>query len=83
MGEKRRNNINKIGEVNYNKQGEMMEIIEYYNFQNVVVLLKNTNTVVKVRYDSFKKGNVRDINYPSVGSWYNWRRKIYTWNKIL
>lgn len=55
MGEKRRNNINKIGEVNYNKQGEMMEIIEYYNFQNVVVLLKNTNTVVKVRYDSFKK----------------------------
>ena len=70
MEEKRRNNVkqkeDRVGEINYNKQGEMMEIVEYYNFTNVMVLLKDTNTIVKARYDCFKKGNIRDINYPSV-----------------
>lgn len=28
MGEKRRNNVNKIDKISYNKQGGMMEIIE-------------------------------------------------------
>ena len=59
MEEKRRNNVkqkeDRVGEINYNKQGEMMEIVEYYNFTNVMVLLKDTNTIVKARYDCFKK----------------------------
>jgi hypothetical protein len=46
----------RIGEVNYNKYGEEMKIIEYNNANNIIVEFVDTKFKRKARYDKFKKG---------------------------
>lgn len=48
----------RVGEVNYNKYGEEMKIIEYNNFNDITVEFVDTNFKRKARYNKFKKGMV-------------------------
>ena len=44
------NKDKRIGEQNYNHQGELMTIVEYENNTNIIVLFNETNTVKSCRY---------------------------------
>lgn len=56
----------RLGESNYNNQGELMTIIEYYNANNLIVKFDKTSKTKKCTYREFKKGSVSDNFYPSV-----------------
>lgn len=56
----------RLYESNYNNQGELMTIIEYYNANNLIVLFDKTNKTKKCAYREFKNGSVTDNFYPSV-----------------
>lgn len=60
------NKDKRIGEQNYNHQGELMTIVEYENNTNVIVLFNETNTVKSCRYIQFSSGSLKDNYYPSV-----------------
>lgn len=49
---------NRIGEIGYNSYGSKMEIIEYNNYNDIVVIFDNGYTR-KSRYDIFKKGDIK------------------------
>lgn len=49
--------MNRIGEINYNKFGSKMEIIEYRNYDDIDVYFEEYNyTKTNVEYGSFKRG---------------------------
>jgi len=56
-----RTTLKRTGEINYNKQGEKMTIIEYIDCNNVIVQFENgyQNTV---QYGNFKRGSVKSQN---------------------
>jgi len=55
----------RIGEINYNTNGEKMTIIEYNNKRDVVVKFEN-NYKVNTRYDSFSNGYIKNPYTPNV-----------------
>lgn len=57
--------ISHIGEINYNKQNEKMEIIEWRESNDILVKLED-NTIIKTQYIHFKNGSVKNYNYKSV-----------------
>ena len=52
----------RIGEVNYNKEGLKMTIVEYNNANNIVVKFED-DTLCKTRYCHFKSGSTRHPSY--------------------
>lgn len=61
-----RNIINRVGEKWTNKQGCNFKIISYINKLDVTILFEDGYIKDKVKYDNIKKGQVKNINYPSV-----------------
>lgn len=59
------NQIKKVGEINYNKSGNKMEIINYFNARNIVIKFEN-NFTVTTTYNSFKKGTIKNPYEKSV-----------------
>ena len=56
----------RLGETRINNQGEVMFIVEYVNARDITVQFKTTNELVKTKYDTFVKGNVKSHFTPSV-----------------
>lgn len=58
---------NRQGETTYNKQGCLMEIIEYNNTDDITVMFQDEyKTKVHTSYRHFKEGNVKNPYYSSV-----------------
>lgn len=51
---------NRVGERNYNKQGCLMEILEYNNTKDIVVGFVGYKYKTKSRYDHFKNGLIKN-----------------------
>lgn len=69
MGRIYTKNISRVGEINLNKKGCKMKIIEYDNCDNILVEFQEYNGIkerVKTRYSHFKSGDVMCSYYPSV-----------------
>lgn len=65
MGDKYINMANKrIGEKNYNNQGELMTIINYKDAFDMIVLFEKTKTTKQCSYSRFKSGKVKDVFFP-------------------
>ena len=61
------NFIPHIGETSKAKNGQTMTIVEYINYNNIIVEFDD-GTRVKTAYNSFKKGTVKNPNYtPHIG----------------
>lgn len=58
--EKTSKNSSRVGEVSYNKNGSKMTIIEYNNCFDMVVKFDDGIIAENVKYDSFKKGKVKN-----------------------
>lgn len=54
-------NINKIGEVNYNNKNQKMTIIDYKNYDNIHVKFED-DTIIKCRYGNFINGAIKNPN---------------------
>lgn len=53
--------IDRTGEENYNNFGTLMKIVEYRNFQDIVIEFQDEYKVkVHTRYNDFKKGEVKN-----------------------
>lgn len=50
--------ISKLGEIGYNSYGSRMEIVEYNNYNNIIVQFDN-GYLRKSRYDIFRKGDIK------------------------
>lgn len=55
----------RIGEKGKNTSGELMTIVEYVDRENIVVEFEN-GYKTKTRYQTFKKGNVKNVYFKSV-----------------
>ena len=51
---------NRIGEINYNKYGSKMTIVEYYGASYVVVEFDN-GFITKCTYQQFQKGTIKSL----------------------
>ena len=56
----------KTGEEGVNIEGDVMEIVEYFNALNVTIKFSDNTIVINKTYSSFKKGNIKNPNYISV-----------------
>ena len=56
----------KIGEESVNSQGLKMKIISYKNSENIDIIFENGHIKKNVRYDTFKNGQIKDRNIPTV-----------------
>ena len=53
----------RIGQVGINKEGEKMQIVEYYSYDNIIVkFLDGKDCEVKTQYVNFQKGYVKNYN---------------------
>ncbi|WP_182006240.1 AP2 domain-containing protein [Priestia aryabhattai] len=67
----------RIGEINKNNFGSLMEIIEYRSNKDIVVRFNETNNTVKTFYHDFRRGKVRNpydrslygVGYNGVGKY--------------
>lgn len=60
-------NINRVGEINYNLNGDKMIITEYHNALDIDVLFPRYNYVAKnKRYSTFKSGEIKNLYQRSV-----------------
>lgn len=58
---------NKLGEINYNKFGSKMKIIEYRKYNDIDVYFPEYDwTFYHARYDHFKEGNIKCPYSPSI-----------------
>ena len=75
---------NRVGEINYNNQGELMTIVEYNNSIDMIIKFDSTGILKKCAYKEFKSGHVHDNFYPSVcGVGYIGDTSITIGNKII
>ena len=56
-------NLQRIGEISFNKYGQKMTLIQYVNALNITVKFES-GYITKTCYSNFKKGNVKDNFYP-------------------
>lgn len=56
----------RIGEINTNKQGYKLEIVEYFSAINISVKIDNKYIVSNIKYDHFKSRSIRNPYHPSV-----------------
>lgn len=56
----------KLGESNNNYQGLKMEIIQYFNANNVTIKFEDGTIKTNVNYSCFKKGSVKNNNFSSI-----------------
>ena len=56
----------KIGEESINIQGLKMTIVSYRNFNDIDIIFENGHIKNNVRYDTFKNGQIKDHNIPTV-----------------
>jgi len=54
------NSNNRIGEINYNKYGSKMTIVEYYSLSYIVVEFDN-GFITKCTYQQFKNGSIKSL----------------------
>ena len=54
-------NINRIGEINYNNKNQKMTIINYRKYDDIDIMFDD-NTIVNSCYKSFKKGQIKNPN---------------------
>lgn len=82
-----------IGEINYNKFGSKMEIIEYNGYNNVKVFFDEYNWIYEGRYDYFKNSTLKcpyepriyGVGYIGEGKYcLKYNRKLFdTWSGML
>lgn len=61
------NKINRLGEENYNYQGCLMKIVEYFMASNIFVEFQdNYKAKVHADYKAFKNGGIKNPYYPEV-----------------
>jgi len=90
------NSNNRIGEVNYNKSGLEMIIVEYNNYKNITVHFTKSGSYIKTRYDHFTEGSTKDpydktifsIGYLGIGKYKSSKNKnkniqYYTWRNMF
>ena len=65
-GKFHRKNTSRIGEKKCNTQGSQMTIINYNNYHDIDVEFQTGYVAHHVDYDSFKKGTIKDLLFPSV-----------------
>jgi len=58
--------INRLGEVNTNNQGIKMKIVRYNTTKDIDIEFDDGYTAVNQKYYSFKNGEIKNPNYPSV-----------------
>ena len=58
--------IKRVGEENYNWQGLHMVIKEYRNYNDIDVLFDDGYIKQHISYNNFKRGEVKNLCYPSV-----------------
>lgn len=65
----RNTKTHRVGEIEFNKQGLAMQIIEYVNNKKILIEFPATGQRVWTRYDTFKRGYVKAdvIKYPFKG----------------
>lgn len=52
---------NRVGEINYNKNGTKMIIIKYNSYNDIIIEFQDEYRIkVNTRYGDFKKGNVKN-----------------------
>ena len=56
-------NLQRIGEISFNKYGQKMTLIQYVNALNITVKFES-GYITKTCYSDFKKGNIKDNFYP-------------------
>lgn len=56
-------NLQRIGEISFNKYGQKMTLIQYVNALNITVKFES-GYITKTCYSNFKKGNIKDNFYP-------------------
>lgn len=56
----------KIGEESINIQGLKMTVISYRNYNDIDIIFENGHIKNNVRYDTFKNGQIKDHNVPTV-----------------
>jgi hypothetical protein len=58
----------RLGQIGINKDGDQMQIIEYYTYDDIEVkFLDGNDCIVHTQYINFLKGYVKNYNKPSVG----------------
>ena len=56
----------RIGEENINNQGLKMKIIKYNGSLDIDIKFEDGTIIKNKTYDNFKKGNIKNLYYPSV-----------------
>ena len=85
---------NRVGEINYNKNGTKMIIIKYNSYNDIIIEFQDEYRIkVNTRYGDFKKGNVKNpydkttlnIGYIGVGKYsHKTHKKIYEeWRQMF
>lgn len=59
--------LDRTGQVNYNKQGLKMTIVNYKNKRNIQIKFESPyECIINTRYDAFKNGEIKNPLYPNV-----------------
>lgn len=59
-------NLERLGETKINNQGEIMFIVEYNSYTNIIVQFKLTGELINDTYSNFQKGFTKSRTTPSV-----------------